>query len=298
MGIKKKITLIFKPGLIKDFEKIINELILILENIHPFQLQFVTKIDKRLLKFLDRLKVKFVLITNKELHLKSDLIVTLGGDGTFLGVCRLATLKSAPLFGVNMGHLGFLTQFLKNDIPSFLPLALSEKLPIMDIPLNSIKVYRSKKCVFKGFFFNDAVITKNDISRIFRLELTADDDHVYDLSGDGLIISSPVGSTAYSLAAGGPIVHPQMDCFILTPICPHSLNHRPLVIPSTFNLKVFPVGDERALALTLDGQQMFEVHPSDMIEINHRGRRNVKLLCKPNHSFFNTLKEKLTHGKI
>lgn len=294
---KKKVSLVFKPGLVTDFEKTLLELILILHERHKYQLQFVDKKDKRLIHFLKTINIPVVFINREDLHLKSDLIITLGGDGTFLGACRLAQKYSAPLFGVNMGQLGFLTQFLREDIGGYLEEALSDKLPMMELPLNTTRVIRKDKCVFEGYFFNDAVITKNDISRIFCLELVADDDHIYDLSGDGLIISSPVGSTAYSLAAGGPIVHPKMDCLILTPICPHSLNYRPLVIPNTFKLKIYPVGDERDIALTLDGQQMFSILPSDVVEIDRKGQRKIKLFCKPERSFFKTLKEKLTHGQ-
>lgn len=294
---KKKVSLVFKPGLVEDFEQTLSELILILHERQKCHLQFVDKKDKRLTKFLKTAKIPVTFIEREELHLKSDLIITLGGDGTFLGACRLAQKKSAPLFGVNMGQLGFLTQFLREDIACYLEEALNGNLHLLELPLNAIRVIRKEKCVFEGYFFNDAVITKNDISRIFRLELVAGDDHVYDLSGDGLIISSPVGSTAYSLAAGGPIVHPQMDCLILTPICPHSLNYRPLVIPNTFKLKIYPVGDERDIALTLDGQQMFSILPSDVVEIDSRGQRSIKLFCKPERSFFKTLKEKLTHGQ-
>lgn len=294
---KKKVTIVLKPGILDNIETTLDELLDILTSRHKCAVQFLEKKDKRLSRLVKKYQKSIKFIERQKMHEVSDLIITMGGDGTFLGCCRFATKKSAPLFGVNMGHLGFLTQFQKEDLNCYIEEALTGNLRIQDIPLNSVRVYRKEKCVFEGHFFNDAVLTKHDISRIFTLELVADGDHVYDLSGDGLIISSPVGSTAYSLAAGGPIVHPKMDCLILTPICPHSLNYRPLVIPPTIKLRVYPLGDDRDIALTLDGQEMFSISPSDVIEIDRKNERKVKMFCKPERTFFKTLKEKLTHGQ-
>ncbi len=294
---KKKVTIVLKPGILENLEDTIGELLTTLIDRHQCVVQFLNKKDKRLTRIVKKRTKNIRFIDKEKIHDLSDMIVTLGGDGTFLGTCRYASKKSAPIFGVNMGHLGFLTQFLREDLTCYIEEALKGELHIQELPLNYIRVYRKEKCVYEGHFFNDAVLTKHDISRLFTLELVADDDHVYDLSGDGLIISSPVGSTAYSLAAGGPIVHPGLDCLVLTPICPHSLNYRPLVIPHTFKLRVYPLGNEQDIALTLDGQEMFSVLPSDVIEIDRKGQKKVKMFCKPERSFFKTLKEKLTHGQ-
>src|SRR5690606_1398875 len=123
------------------------------------------------------------------------------------------------------------------------------------------------------------------------------DEHIYDLSGDGLIISSPIGSTAYSLAAGGPIIHPQVGALVLTPICAHSLTHRPIVVPDDMRITVKSRDKDEAIHLTLDGQQLLDINPYQVIKISKSKARYVKLVQNSERTFFHTLKVKFTHGR-
>ena len=164
-------------------------------------------------------------IAETDLHSISDLIITKGGDGTLIGVCRNIKKDSPPIFGVNMGHLGFITEFAKAEFFDQLESTLKGDFKITQLSLYQVEVFskRREKPSFKGYFLNDVVVNNNLISRMLTLSVESDGEHIYNLAGDGLIISSPIGSTAYSLAAGGPIIHPHVNAITLTPICAHSL---------------------------------------------------------------------------
>jgi len=231
-----------------------------------------------------------------ELSKNSDLIISLGGDGTLIGVCRNADRKMPPIFGVNMGHLGFITEFNKIDMFDELTKILKGNYTTRNLTIYTVEVHKFGKRIFKGNFVNDAVINKNDISRMFTLSVEVDDEHVYDLSGDGIIISSPTGSTAYSLAAGGPIIHPGVTGMVLTPICAHSLTHRPLLIMDKSVVKIKVDRKNSPVNLTLDGQHNIAVDSNETVYIKRSGRK-VKLIENPERNYFLTLKEKFTHGK-
>ena len=150
----------------------------------------------------------------------------MGGDGTLLGAIRNLGRKSPPVFGINMGKLGFITEFSKHEFFEELENVFKNKYELADIDHYQADLMRKGKRIFRGYFINDAVFTQSEISRIISLDVSSGPEKIYDISGDGLIVSTPVGSTAYSLAAGGPILHPNLKGFVLTPICPHSLNYR------------------------------------------------------------------------
>ena len=226
-----------------------------------------------------------------------DLIITLGGDGTIIGVSRKCTKSSPPIFGVNMGNLGFITEFSKIDYFDELAKTLKGNFEIAKLQLYKVTVTKRDKEIYKGNFINDVVINKNNISRMFTLSVECDSELIFNVSGDGLIISSPIGSTAYSLAAGGPITHPDVNALLLTPICPHSLNHRPLVIPDTKEIEVkFPV-KEKFLSLTLDGQEAFDIEKGCIVKISKVKNSYAKIVKNNDRTYFQTLKEKLTHGQ-
>lgn len=150
----------------------------------------------------------------------------------------------------------------------------------------------------KAFFLNDAVINKSNISRLIHLNLETPDEKVFDVSGDGLIISSPIGSTAYSMAAGGPILHPHLSSFVITPICPHSLNHRPIVISNTIPLTIQSKDKQESISLTIDGQEQYTVKPYQFIKISKNTNRYVKFIVNKNRSFFDTIRTKFTYGRV
>lgn len=233
----------------------------------------------------------------KELHNTMDINISLGGDGTLLGFGRVADRKSAPVLGVNMGNLGFITEYPKSEFFEGLAMIINNKFEFHKVPLFKVQVHKGKEKLFESHFLNDLVINKNDISRMFSLSVENKEEHIYNLSGDGLIVSSPIGSTAYSLAAGGPIINPEVSALVLTPICPHSLTHRPIVINDKQMINVKIPSRSEAVMITLDGQEMFEVSSRCHISIIKSSSRFLKLIDNPQRTYFQTLKEKFTHGR-
>lgn len=226
-----------------------------------------------------------------------DLIITLGGDGTLIGISRKCQRNSPPIFGINMGRLGFITEFSKVEYFDELAKTLKGNFEITKLQLYKVEVIKKNKTVFKANFINDVVINKNNISRMFSLTVESDSELIFNVSGDGLILSTPIGSTAYSLAAGGPIIHPDVNALVLTPICPHSLNHRPLVIPDNKSVDIkFPIQEEH-LTLTIDGQEACDVDKGCIVTISKVKNSYAKYIKNPDRTYFHTLKEKLTHGQ-
>jgi NAD+ kinase len=197
-----------------------------------------------------------------------------------------------------MGHLGFITEFSKAEFFEQLESTLKGNFELTELSLFQVEVShkRDEKPFFKSYFLNDAVVNNNQVSRMLKLSVESVGEHIYNLAGDGLIISSPIGSTAYSLAAGGPIIHPSVNAMTLTPICAHSLTHRPLVIPDNSNVVVKAARPDDSLKLTLDGQEAIVVEAADFIKITKRKSVVAKLIKNPERTYFRTLKEKFTHG--
>lgn len=233
---------------------------------------------------------------SKDFHNKVDLMLSLGGDGTLIGVCRRINPK-IPVLGINLGRLGFITEFNKNEYFDRLSDVLEGKYEVTQKPLYHVEVTRKGESHFKDYFFNDAVLGKNDIARMIYLRAEMDNEHIYNIAGDGIIISTPMGSTAYSMAAGGPIVHPGVRGLILTPICPHSLIHRPFVIPDTapISLKVLP--PHHSLTLTLDGQVAINIDEQDVVTVNGGKVKKISLIKNPERLYFETIREKFVTSK-
>lgn len=233
---------------------------------------------------------------NDKFHNKVDLMLSLGGDGTLIGVCRRINSK-IPVLGINLGRLGFITEFNKNEYFDSLANILDGKYEVTTKPLCHVSVMRKGEIHFKDHFFNDAVLAKNDIARMISLRAELGSEHIYNISGDGVIISTPMGSTAYSMAAGGPIVHPEVRGLILTPICPHSLIHRPFVIPDTapITLKILP--PHYSVTLTLDGQVAINIDEQDVVIINDSKVKKVSLIKNPDRLYFETIRDKFINNK-
>lgn len=229
-------------------------------------------------------------------HNKVDLMLSLGGDGTLIGVCRRINSK-IPVLGVNLGRLGFITEFNKNEYFDRLDDIIDGRYEVTAKPLCHVEIVRKGKVHFKDFFFNDAVLAKNDIARMIYLRAEMGTEHVYNISGDGIIISTPMGSTAYSMAAGGPIVHPDVRGIILTPICPHSLIHRPFVIPDSAPIRLKILPPHHSVTLTLDGQVAINIDEQDEVVINSRKMKKVSLVKNPERLYFETVRDKFILGK-
>jgi NAD+ kinase len=233
---------------------------------------------------------------SKRFHEEVDMMFSLGGDGTLIGVCR--RIKSQiPVLGINLGRLGFITEFNKNEYFDRLTDIIDGKYEITNKPLMHVTVTRKGKTFFKDFFFNDAVLAKNDIARMIYLRAEMGKEHIYNITGDGIIVSTPLGSTAYSMAAGGPIVHPDVKSIVLTPICPHSLTNKPFVIPdsSPIILKILP--PYHSVTLTLDGQVAFNIDEQDVVTINGSKMKKVSLIKNPERLYFETIRDKFITAK-
>jgi len=220
-----------------------------------------------------------------------DLLVSLGGDGTLLGVVRCSYGYDKPVLGINAGNLGFLA-----DIPVYDVDDMIDNLLIGEYRIDNrmmIEGYIESGGKRQDFYaFNDVVITRPTVSHMVKLDAFVDNDWFNTYRGDGLIVSTPTGSTAYNLSLGGPIMYPLSKVFIMTPIAPHSLTQRPLVVPSDFTIKFSSPDD---LVVIIDGQDNYRLEEYDKIVI--RGAKmDAKLLHKKEHSYFSVLREKLSWG--
>lgn len=291
----KNISIVLKPRVNSDLEVILPNLISWLTR-RKKNIFFLPKEKDRLIKILKNDIKNINFLEEAEVHTESDLIITMGGDGTLIGVSRQIKKTSPPIFGVNMGNLGFITEFSKSEFFDELEATLKGNFELTTLSLHQVEVFNKEKVLFKSYFLNDVVINNNQISRMLTLSVECDDEHIYNLSGDGLIISSPIGSTAYSLAAGGPIIHPSVNAITMTPICAHSLTHRPIVISENSSILVKALKKEDTLKITLDGQEAAIVSSNEMIRITKAKTKVVKLIKNPNRTYFRTLKEKFTYG--
>lgn len=227
---------------------------------------------------------------------RADMIIVLGGDGTMLGVARLVAGRDIPILGINLGGLGFITEVNRDEIFSAVEKALSGEYKVEERIMLSAHVSRSGESFPDFTVLNDVVVNKGALARMTDLETFVNGAYVTTFKADGLIISSPTGSTAYSLAAGGPILYPTLNSIILTPICPHTLTNRPIVLPDTVVIEVILKSDSEDVFLTLDGQKGFPLQKGDVIEVR-KAECTTKLLVAPDRDYFKTLRTKLKWGE-
>jgi NAD+ kinase len=228
-----------------------------------------------------------------------DMVVVLGGDGTLLGMadCIGEAGSGIPILGVNFGSLGFLTEVTLPELYRSLEAALSGRARVEDRLMLRATTVRGGRTFARSIALNDAVITKTARSRMIDLSVYVGDEFVTRVKADGLIIATPTGSTAYNLAAGGPIVQPTVDALLLTPIAPHTLTNRPVVIPSTSPVRVQPNMEDRdEVFLTFDGQQGFQLLAGDEVTVR-RGDRPLRLIKPSSRSYFEVLRTKLKWGE-
>ena len=239
------------------------------------------------------------IVSKEELPSACDLIVLLGGDGTLIGMARRVARAGAdvPIAGVNFGSLGFLTEITLDDLYPSLEGVLEGTAPIEERMMLHAKVLRGSRCFTDELVLNDVVITKAALSRIIELSVSIGPDRVMHVRADGLIVATPTGSTAYNLAAGGPIVQPVVDALLLTPIAPHMLTNRPLVVTGTSTISVEPnmnANDE--VFVTFDGQSGHALQAEDVVTIE-RATRPLCLVRSAHRSYFDVLKQKLKWGE-
>lgn len=225
-----------------------------------------------------------------------DLAIVLGGDGTLLSAARAVAGRAIPLLAVNLGGLGFLTAIPIGDLFPELERALTGIHRLTRRRLLHVAVLRGKNAVAEYEALNDVVIAKSSIARIVDLDVWAGDTFVCEYKADGLIVSTPTGSTAYSLAAGGPIVFPTVSAVCITPICPHTLTNRPLIIPADMPVRVISHMKDEDSFLTVDGQVGGALEPGDVVECT-ASKSEVLLVQAPDKTFFQVLRQKLKWGE-
>lgn len=227
-----------------------------------------------------------------------DFVIVLGGDGTYLSAARLMNVVSKPILGVNMGTLGFLTEVRREEIYDALNQILGEgKIRVSERVMLQVSLVRKGKTLLKSIVINDAVISKGAIARIIGVKINVNGEYANTVRADGMIVSTPTGSTAYSLAAGGPIVMPTLDCMILTPICPHGLTQRPMLLPDHMKVDLTLEHMPGHVYLTLDGQDGVDLKAGDTISISRFRSHKLKIVKAPNRDYFMLLREKLNFGK-
>lgn len=225
-----------------------------------------------------------------------DLAIVLGGDGTLLSAARAVANRAIPLLAVNLGGLGFLTAIPVEELFPELERALMDNPRISRRRMLKVTLVREGTPVAEYQALNDVVIAKSAIARIVDLEAWVGDSFVSGYKADGLIIATPTGSTAYSLAAGGPIVYPTVDAFCVTPICPHTLTNRPLIIPSEMGVRIVNKAAGEDAFLTVDGQVGSPLESGDSVECT-MAKFDVLLVRPPHKTFFDVLRQKLKWGE-
>ena len=230
-----------------------------------------------------------------ELATDSDVVVVLGGDGTMLSIARAVAPYGAPLIGINQGRLGFLTDITADAMYEAVAEILSGQYVAEDRILLNGQVRRNGETVFEGTAFNDVVVGKGVTGRLIELEIAINGEFVYSQRADGLVATTPTGTTAYALSAGGPIVHPTLEAFALVPICPHTLSARPIVVSGHSRIEITLTHGDDGRA-HFDGQTHFDLKSGDHIWIT-RASRSVTLLHPHAYSYYDTLRQKLHWGK-
>jgi NAD+ kinase len=265
------------------------------------QIGLVVKNDvmaqKKALELEKRLGSQCVVIdirNGNKTDIPEDLLcmIVLGGDGTFLSAARFIEDRDIPLMGVKFGEVGFLAETMEEGLDNALTFVMGGRFLIRKRSRANIKVVRNNKTIVDVDVLNDAVINKSALSRLASCAVYLDSTYLTTYRADGLIVATPTGSTAYSLAAGGPVVHPAVPSIILTPICPFTLTNRPLIIPDSTKVEIRLEGSPEDMVLTLDGQEGFAIDSGDTIFVE-KSKNDIKMISFEDQSYFKVLKTRL-----
>lgn len=227
--------------------------------------------------------------------LHPDFVLVLGGDGTLLSAARAVSPDGIPIVAVNLGSLGFLTEVPLSELYQTLEQIDACRCPVETRAMVECSLIRGDKCVETYFALNDVVVNRSAISRLVSFDLFIDDNFVVQYKADGVIISTPTGSTAYSLAAGGPVLMPSVDALVITPVCPHALTHRPLVVRDTADVKLVIDTQGEQAYLTIDGQVGIPLLSGD--HVHCRKAKHSVSLFRMRRTFFDVLRNKLKWGQ-
>ena len=278
----KKIAVILRPST----PEIIDSYILLGKTFKKYNIEVLLEKDSAIM--INRDGEEF-----SKLGRSCDAFVTLGGDGTLIATVRKSFDFDIPILGVHAGNLGFLADLSMSELDSFVQKIVNNDYKLDERAVLEAIVIKDEKEV-KMYAFNDIVLTRTRVSNMIHIETLVDSKAFNTYYGDGVIVSTPTGSTAYNLSAGGPVLFPMTNVFALTPICPHSLTQRPVVLPGKFAIEM-KTSEERALII-IDGQDMHELGLGESVHIK-LATKTVKLIRKEEYNYFNVLKEKLGWGE-
>jgi len=236
-------------------------------------------------------------LSEEKIRDQAELVVVLGGDGTLISVARLFSGRDVPILGINLGSLGFLTEITVEELYPRLELCLRSTPRVSERMMLMVTLLREGKQSETYQVLNDVVINKGALARIVDLETRIDTQFLTTYKADGLIVATPTGSTGYSLSAGGPIIQPQMSCIVITPICPHTLTNRPIVVTdeSVISVTITSSFDEKVY-LTLDGQVGIELQEGDSVEVR-KALNKTSLVMSRSRDYFELLRTKLKWGE-
>jgi len=235
-------------------------------------------------------------IAEEELPQKVDLILVLGGDGTMIATARMLGDCEVPVIGVNYGGLGYLAEFRIDELFTALESILAGDYKLEQRVMLAVELRRGDELVTKNRVLNDVVMNKSALARIIHIETYLNDQFVNSFRADGLIVSTPTGSTAYNLSAGGPIIFPTMNTVVITPICPFTLSNRPIVVPDDSVIEIRLMTEKEDVALTLDGQVGFPIQARDRVIIR-KSNTTFNLVQPKNRNYFDLLRDKLRWGR-
>lgn len=232
----------------------------------------------------------------EEIPAQVDLIIVLGGDGTLISVARQVGELNVPILGINLGRLGFLTEVTRDELPEMLEALVQGDYQVSDRMMLDAIIHRGDQEVGYYTVLNDVVINKGALARIIDMETCVDGRHLSTYKADGLIISTPTGSTGYNLAAGGPIIYPEINSLVISPICPHTLTNRPIVVWSRSKIEIKVKFEDDVVFFTADGQVGRKLLPGDIVEVR-RSESRTRLVTSPSKDYFEILRTKLSWGE-
>jgi NAD+ kinase len=266
----------------------------------PMQLltQYLTKVGIKVFAANTlRLELPVTRMDEADLCDNADLVMAIGGDGTMLYASRLARESGTPILGINRGRLGFLADVTPDEMIASVEQVLRGEYTLDTRMLLEARLIKRSGKESSSFALNDVVLKRRETGRMVDFSTRVDDVFVNTHSGDGMIVATPTGSTAYSLSCGGPIISPQLDAVVVVPVCPHTLTDRPIVIPAEQTIEVVLLErDETKASITVDGHSMGEIRPSDRMIISAADRR-ITLVHPPSYDFYGILRSKLFWGR-
>jgi len=235
-------------------------------------------------------------VPGEDLASNVDLILVLGGDGTMIATARMVGNKDIPVVGINYGGLGYLAEFRIEELYTALESILTGDYRLEQRVMLSVELFRGQEPVTKNRVLNDVVINKSALARIIEIEAYMNGQFVNSFRADGLIVSTPTGSTAYNLSAGGPVIYPSMMAVVITPICPFTLSNRPIVVPDESVIELRLKTENEDVSLTLDGQVGLPLKPEDRVVIS-KSQTTFNLVQPANRNYFEVLRDKLRWGR-